>query len=297
MVLSGKVAVVTGARGVLGQAAARRFVEAGADIVLVGRKLTDLRGLERELRLGRKTTVLSVGCDVRSTRKVELLAQTVKKTFGKLDVIFHAAAVLGPIGEAHLNDPKVWLDAMMTNLGGTYLICSCLASLMIKSNTRGSIITVSGGGATSPRPKVSAYAASKTGVVRLTEVLAHELATFGIRANCIAPGRFYSSLTEEIITSATSEGELQRALRTKVSAINPTETAELAVFLASDESREISGKLINVVLDDWRNLVGTSRLKLTDDAGTLRRIPIEGITRKNLPSALQGNDQGKGGGA
>jgi 3-oxoacyl-[acyl-carrier protein] reductase len=140
---------------------------------------------------------------------------------------------------------------------------------------RGKIINLSGGGATSPLPNFSAYAASKAAIVRLTETLAEEVKGFSIQVNAIAPGAVNTRLVDEILAAGPAAGEemLARTRRQKeTGGVSPEQAAALAVFLASEESDGLSGRLISAVWDDWQNMNGRIDQIMASELYKLRRV-------------------------
>jgi 3-oxoacyl-[acyl-carrier protein] reductase len=121
---------------------------------------------------------------------------------------------------------------------------------------RGKIINLSGGGATGPRPNFSAYAASKAAVARLTETLAEEVKPHNIQVNAIAPGAAATRMQDQIIAAGARAGEqaLAEARRVLETGGTPLHSpAALAVFLASDDSDGLTGRLIAVAHDGWQS--------------------------------------------
>lgn len=143
-----------------------------------------------------------------------------------------------------------------------------------KSARGGKIINFSGGGATSSRPNFSAYAVSKTAVVRLTEILAEELSEYNIDVNAVAPGVINTGMLDEIVEAGAKAGEeYKRALeRSEEGGDSVEKIVDLCRFLISSESDGISGKLISAIWDDYRNPTFSERLRTDSDFCTLRRI-------------------------
>ena len=173
------------------------------------------------------------------------------------------------------NDVEEWIKTVNINLIGTFLCSKMVLPVMIERR-RGKIINLSGGGATGPRPRFSAYAASKAAVVRFTETLAEEVKEFNIQVNAIAPGALSTRMHDQVLTVGEAAGEKELALsrRVKEGRGTPFELpAGLAVFLASDDSDGLTGRLISAVWDDWRSM---SKEKIEEIMGrelyTLRRI-------------------------
>jgi 3-oxoacyl-[acyl-carrier protein] reductase len=145
-----------------------------------------------------------------------------------------------------------------------------------RSNRYGKLIQLSGGGATAPLPFVSAYAASKAGIVRFMETLAEEVKADGIDVNSIAPGALNTRLLDEILEAGAEKvgrAFYERSLAQKSSGGTPLERgAELAVYLASSDSDGITGKLISAVWDPWEHFTDHMEDLRKTDIYTLRRI-------------------------
>jgi NAD(P)-dependent dehydrogenase (short-subunit alcohol dehydrogenase family) len=280
MKLDHLVTVVTGASQGLGKAIAREFVLEGAHVALCARdeKLinaaaADLKGLARADQI-----LFGATCDVSVEKDVERFFDEVRRRIGPVNVLVNNAGVYGPKGESEKVDFQEWARAIEINLHGTFLPCRC-AIRQMKELRRGKIINLSGGGATAPLPRISAYAASKAAVVRLTETLAEELRDFAIDANAIAPGALNTRLLEEILKAgpdAVGKQFYQKSLKQRDSGGVPLEkAARLCVYLASELSDGISGKLISAQWDPWENLHAFQEQLANSDIYTLRRIVPE----------------------
>jgi len=274
MKLKDKVAIVTGAGRGIGRAIALAFAREGADVVVVSRTLSDVEETAAQVRaLGRHALPLKV--DVSKREDVENMVESALREFGRIDVLVNNAGILGPVGPLVENDANHWIETIRVNLIGVFLCCRAVLPVMVKQR-KGKIINLSGGGAAYSRPRFSAYAASKTAVVRLTETLAEEVKGFNIQVNAIAPGAINTRIQEEILAAGEVAGEKALAEAKKVRETGGTSLdvpAALAVFLASDESDGLTGKLISAVWDDWRNM-GAERIREIELKGlyTLRRI-------------------------
>ena len=187
-----------------------------------------------------------------------------------VQVLVCAAAIQGPIGPFVDTVPKSWSEIVRTNLCGVMNACRAVLPHMIERRS-GKIIVISGGGAAHARPNFSAYAASKAAVVRLVETLAEEVRDQNIQVNCMAPGGTYTSMTDEIIDAGEAAGqkEIEDAQNVRLTGgVTPAKQVELALFLASDRSNHISGKLIHVN-DDWKKMENAN---MNPEAFTLRRV-------------------------
>ena len=144
---------------------------------------------------------------------------------------------------------------------------------MIKQ-CQGSIINLSGGGAASQRPKFSAYAAAKAGVVSFTEDLAQELAEYNIRVNAIAPGFVATRIHDKTIEAGEKAGPEFKIVKEKLESggEDPRLAAELALFLASKKAEKITGRLISAVWDNWRAMQANGQNLVSNNLYTVRRI-------------------------
>ena len=132
----------------------------------------------------------------------------------QVDILIAAAAIQGPIGPLVDADPGQWAETIAINLMGVVNACQAVLPRMIERRS-GKIIVLSGGGAAYARPNFSAYAASKTAVVRLVETLAEEVRDDNIQVNCIAPGGAYTSMTDEIIRAGERAGRKRSTTRSR----------------------------------------------------------------------------------
>ena len=196
----------------------------------------------------------------------------------EVSVLVNNAGVLGPTGLLEEADWTAWMDTIRINLFGTALMSRAVLPMM-REQRYGKIVNLSGGGATAPMPHLSAYAASKAAVVRLTETMAHELRDTKIDVNAIAPGALNTRMLDDVLQAGpdkVGKAYYERALKQQAEGGAPPEkAANLAVYLASAKSDGITGRLISAVWDDWANL-GEHRDRLAKgDIFTLRRILFE----------------------
>ncbi len=182
-----------------------------------------------------------------------------------------AAAVQGPIGPFLASKPKAWNEAIETNLIGVANSCRVALPPMTEKRS-GKIILIAGGGSAYSRPNFTAYAASKSAVVRFGETLADEVRDHNVQVNTIAPGAAYSTMTDEILHAGEERAgrkEIEDAEKVRVTGGIPAERQiALALFLASEKSNHISGKLIHVN-DDWKRF---EQDNMKAELYTLRRV-------------------------
>src|SRR5262245_4438784 len=200
--LSGRRALVTGGSQGLGREIARAFLAASADVAICARNEADISharaALAEEFPQRR---VFALPCDIGKPEHLDNFYLATIETLGDLDIVVNNAGVHGPIGAIDKSDWDGWMAAIATNLLGTAYSCR-LAIRHFKSRTRGwraKIVNLSGGGATAPQPGLSAYGASKAGIVRLTETLAKEVEADLIDINAMAPGALATRLTKELL--------------------------------------------------------------------------------------------------
>lgn len=260
-----KTVLVTGAGRGIGKRLALGFAEQRAFVGLLARTRPELDVTLLEMQqLGGTGKV--VPADVRNLSQVE---QAVAQ-LPRVDVLICAAGIQGPIRPIAEADPSLWIDTIQTNLVGIF---HCLRAVIPQMAARreGKIILIGGGGGVRARPNFSAYAAAKTGLVRLAETVAAELLHDNIQVNVMAPGGTYTSMTDEILQAGDIAGatEIQDARQVRLTGgVSPDRQIQLAAFLASQASNHITGRMLHVH-DDWKRLQHEA---LTEDLLTLRRV-------------------------
>ena len=276
--LRGKVAIVTGASQGFGLAVARQFVVEGASVAICARDAILLE--EVCFELAKATTqgeqkVVSFNVDVSKKDEVVGFVQQVVQDLGRVDILVNNAGVYGPMGEIETIDWNEWVQAIEINLFGSILMSRAVLPYL-KGQRSGKIIQLSGGGATNPMPRLSAYAVSKAGIVRFVETLAEEVREFGIDVNAIAPGALNTRLLEEVLQAGpekVGEGFYQKSLQQKESGGASLEIGVgLAVFLGSSASDGITGKLISGLWDNWSEWPQHLEELQQSDVYALRRI-------------------------
>jgi NAD(P)-dependent dehydrogenase (short-subunit alcohol dehydrogenase family) len=276
-VLAGRAAVITGANQGLGLAIARAFVDAGAGVVMCARDaaLLDRARAEVAALATGGERVVAEAADVSKREDVERLAAAALEAFPDLQVLVNNAGVYGPMGPSESVDWDHWVQAMEINVYGSILMCRALLP-HFKRRRYGKIIQLSGGGATNPLPRLSAYAASKAAIVRFAESLALEVQEEGIDVNSVAPGALNTRMMAELIAagpSAVGAAFYERMRKIADEGATPLETgAALAVFLASAASDGITGRLLSAVWDPWADLPAHREELRQSDVYTLRRV-------------------------
>ena len=277
MELRDKVSIITGGGSGIGKAIATAFAKEGSHLVLASRTASELEATKREIGNLSAARVEIFPADISQPKQVKGLVDFTLKKFATIDVLVNCAGIYGPIGLAIDIDSEKWLQAIHINLYGTFLCIKAALPTMIE-NGKGKIINLSGGGATSPFPRFSAYAASKAAVVGLTGTLAEEVKEYNIDINAIAPGAVNTRLLEQVLQAGEAAGKdfLAKSIKQKKEGgTSPEMTAELAVFLASSQSDGLTGRLISAVWDNWREFPQHLSEIMSSDIYTLRRIVPE----------------------
>ena len=271
MTIRGKVAIITGAGKGIGRGIARAYASEGAKLVLVSRTLAHVEDAANEARVaGAEASAIAV--DVASPDDVRRMVEHTLERFSRVDVLVNNAAILGPVGPLHMNDAEHWAQAININVTGLMLCCHAVLPHMIGQGG-GKIINLSGAGVTRASETISAYGTSKAAVVRLTETLALEMLPHNVSVNALGPGQIDTDLLDPM---ASEDSLIEPAMgamvrRTKSGRGAPLEeAAALAVWLASDASDGLSGRLISATQDDWRELGPRIPQIMASDLYTLR---------------------------
>ena len=271
MTIRGKVAIITGAGKGIGRGIARAYASEGAKLVLVSRTLAQVEDAANEARAaGAEASAIAV--DVASPDDVRRMVEHTLERYSRVDVLVNNAAILGPVGPLHLNDAEHWAQAININVTGLMLCCHAVLPHMIGQGG-GKIINLSGAGVTRASETISAYGTSKAAVVRLTETLALEMLPHNVSVNALGPGQIDTDLLDPM---ASEDSLIEPAMgamvrRTKSGRGAPLEeAAALAVWLASDASDGLSGRLISATQDDWRELGPRIPQIMASDLYTLR---------------------------
>lgn len=272
--LKGCVAIVAGAGRGIGRAVAVAFAREGAQLVLAARTARELTETAAACNNGGRNAI-PVVTDVSKWHEVQKLIATAIQKCDKVDVLVNAAGVYGPIGPTVDIDIDAWTRAVEVNLFGPLYLCRALIPHFVQRR-RGKIILLGGGGATAPLPNFSSYAAAKAGVVRLADTLAEELKEFNVQINVIAPGLVDTKLQDEVLKAGSRAGALfdkiKQARETGAGTVSSEVAADLAVFLASQASGRLTGKLISAPHDPWRKWAGKADELNATPLYTIRRL-------------------------
>src|SRR5262245_59624813 len=239
MDLKGKVAIVTGASSGIGRASARLFARAGAKVVVAARRKAELDTLVREIT-DQGGHALALAGDVSDAAFAKELVERAEAGYGHLDVAFNNAGTLGEKGPTTGISLTGWNETLKINLTGAFLAAKHQIPAMLKRGKGSIIFTSTFVGYTVGFPEVAAYAASKSGLIGLTQVLAAEYGPRNIRVNAILPGA-----VETAMFKAANETREEQAFVTNLHALKrvgaPDELAQASLYLASDASSFQSG--------------------------------------------------------
>ncbi|HEX7169742.1 MAG TPA: SDR family oxidoreductase [Rubrobacter sp.] len=225
--LGDKVALITGASQGLGRALALAFAEKGARVVVNARSDESVRPVAGEVE-GAGAEVLAVAADVSREAEVERLVRETVERFGRIDVLVNNAGLLGPRVGVEDYPEDEWRRVIDANLTGPYLVSKAAIPHLSEG---GSIINVVSGVSVEGRAQWGAYSVSKFGVEGLTQILASELAERGIRVNAVDPG----GMRTDMRAAAYPEEDPQTR-------ITPEENTAVFLYLASDESKGVTGE-------------------------------------------------------
>lgn len=225
--LRGKVVMITGASQGLGKALTLACAEEGANLVISSRNAGSLDPVAEEAE-GSGVKVLAIPGDVSRSTHVEMLVEAALERFGRIDVLVNNAGLLGPRVPIEEYPEDEWRKVLEANLTGPFLVARAVVPYMPEG---GSIVNVTSGVSIEGRPRWGAYSVSKFGVEGLTQILAAELEERGIRVNSVDPGGMRTQMR-----AAAYPDEDPNTL------VTPEENTAVFLYLASDESRNVTGE-------------------------------------------------------
>jgi NAD(P)-dependent dehydrogenase (short-subunit alcohol dehydrogenase family) len=246
--LDGKVAVVTGAAGVIGRATMQLLAERGARIVAVDRSKQDLRAAIGDLPA--LAQALAVSADVTSEDEVAAYVGAAVDKFGTIDVFHNNAGIEGDIAPITKYSLETFRRVLDVNVVGVFLGMKHVLPVMLKQN-RGSVINTASIAGLIGSPDIAVYTASKHAVIGLTKAAAVECSTTGVRVNCVCPGLIDSRMLSAIVegrnpgnTPVPNERIVERIPARRLG--QASEVASIVAFLGSDEASYVSGSAYTV---------------------------------------------------
>lgn len=260
--------LITGAGRGIGKRLAIGFSQTKAHVGLLGRSQGELDVTKLEIE-DSGGSALRLRADVRNFDQVSAAVDRMTREWGVVDTLIANAGVQGPIGLFAENRPASWQEVFETNVIGVMNSCRAVLPPMV-ARRAGKIIVVAGQGVATARPRFAAYSAAAAAIVRFAESLAEEVRDDNVQVNCMFPGEAYTSMTDEILQAGERAGMHEIESAEKVQATGGTlsdKQIQLALFLASERSNHLTGKLI-FVHDDWKKFEHDSA---RPDAYTLRR--------------------------
>ncbi len=245
--LSNKTALITGAGRGIGEAAARKLAEYGANVVLTARSLKNVEQIADEI--GEKA--IAVQCDVTSYQDIENAVKAAQDQFGSLDILVNNAGTIEPISRLETSDPKAWDQVVDVNIKGVYHGMRAAYSAM-KSSGGGVIVNMSSGAASSALEGWSHYCATKAAVLSLTRCAHNEWDEEGIHVVGLSPGTVATDMQVAIKGSSINPiSELDWSNH-----ISPEWVGETIAWLTTDAGRKYDGDDFSLKTDEGRRAVG-----------------------------------------
>jgi NAD(P)-dependent dehydrogenase (short-subunit alcohol dehydrogenase family) len=247
--LDGKVAVVTGAAGVIGRATIALLAERGARITAVDRKREELETAIKELPASAEA--LAVTADVSDEDEVADYVRAAVDRFGTIDVFYNNAGIEGEVKPITQYSLETFRRVLDVNVVGVFLGMKHVLPVMLKQNS-GSIINTASIAGLVGSPQIAVYSASKHAVIGLTKSAAWECTGTGVRVNCVCPGLIDSRMLSAILDGRNTRGNAPTPHERIVERIParrlglPSEVASIVAFLASDEASYVSGSAYTV---------------------------------------------------
>jgi NAD(P)-dependent dehydrogenase (short-subunit alcohol dehydrogenase family) len=246
--MKGKRVLVTAGAGGIGRAIAGKFASAGATVFVCDIDEAALGQLREQL-----PSVMTSVCDIADRGSVARMVAESAAALGGLDVLVNNAGIAGPSASVADMDPDAWETVLRVNLTGTFMVTQ-LAIPHLKKSAAGSIVVMSSLAGRFGYPNRSAYATTKWGLIGFTKTLSRELGEYGIRVNAILPGAVAGPRLQQVFQgrasvsghSVAQEEAAALANQSIKSFVDPADIAALAVFLASDAGRSISGQMIPI---------------------------------------------------
>lgn len=266
--------VVVGASRGLGSSVVDHFAKSGWRVSFGARNVSEIKRKQQEL--------LSMGyhshgsfVDVDKHQSVRDFFDECKSSFGEIHSVIHLSATNLPFGKIYEVNPEEWVGTIRTNLFGAFYVLRESVLHMLKNNG-GDIVVLSGGGATSPMPTMSAYAASKSALVRLVETVAIEVQSSNIRVNALAPGIMKTTMLTDVLKAGSQvvdENIVKRMVEVRDSGEDSQlEAIRCIEFLLTNKIPELSGLLVSAKWDPWEDWMSSETNDFTNPLYRIRRV-------------------------
>ena len=273
--LKKKNILITGGSQGLGLELANYFYKLGANIIICARDRKKLNNIKKSFKKKKQQFIIIEKCDVAKFREVDIFFNKIFKKIKKIDILINNAGIYGPKGKLEDLSWKEYQKTLNINLlGSIYFIKKILP--YFKKRNKGKIIQMSGGGAASPLPFFSAYATSKAGIVRFVENISKELTSYKIDINAVAPGPINTRMLDEVLKEnpkTVGKSFYKKSLeQKKTGGTDIMKIIECIEFLCHKKSDGISGKLISILWDNWKDFSKYKKFIRNSDVGNIRRI-------------------------
>ncbi len=253
MKLKGEVAIVTGAGRGIGRAVALEFAREGARVALAARSRAELDETERQV-VAAGGQALVVPTDLIKVDDIEAMVEAARKAFGPVDILVNNAGIAGPTALCEDVKPEDWDYTFAVNVKGPFLCCRAVLREM-KERRKGRIINLGSVSSKRPLAQRTPYTAGKMAIIGFTRTLAAEVGEYGITVNAICPGPVSGARIDSVLANMAKasgktrdavayEAFLQHAALRRF--VDAEDVARLAVFLASEAGRNMTGQDINV---------------------------------------------------
>ena len=270
MELNGSIAVVTGAARGIGRKIAEALVAQGVRVALVDVLADPLEKTAEEIEQS-GGNVLPVVTDITQVSQVDAMVKKVQNKLGLIDILVNNAGTFSYIGPVWEADPEKWFRDIKINLYGSFLVCRAVVKGMVARKSGYVFNMVSSGGVGDPHPYSTSYASSKTGLMRLTEGLAKEVESYGVKVFAVAPPAVLTEMTKFIMNDP--GGKKWRPGFEKIfeegHGYPPEMVADLVVKLISGRADKLTGRYFRVS-QDFEEIITKADEIISEDSLTLR---------------------------
>lgn len=272
-----EVCIITGCSSGLGLEILTNLIKSRRIVYGVSKDKKKLNKLKIKLKKEKKLNenIYLTNLDISKETKVKNYVKKIISKHKKIDVLINNAGINGPMGEFEKINTIDWKKAFDVNFYGSFYFYKYVLPIM-KKNKYGRIVQISGGGATSPFPMFTPYAAAKAAIVRLAETLSKEIKKkINLTINCIAPGTLNTNFTKlKLIAGPNKIGKKHFLLMKKVTKYggdDPSLAANLCINLIKKKNK-LNGKIISAVWDNWKIFSNIQGKLNSSDVLTIRRI-------------------------